>query len=170
MKKFVIICLRVTAVLSGLVGSGIMILCASGWRYHFHEGNYPAVFHVWSFWMYAGAVLIIMSLLCCMLAIRRKYYILNFFAILFSISGYLVCMLVLSEFCDYADRNFSGIGDSMQPVSELYQNRIEWILFPVLLIIGLSVWQFFRSKTYRIQKYQRKIAEENAEAPKILED
>jgi hypothetical protein len=152
----------------GIKSEFMAIMSAVGWNYNVRQGNYPDLLGVYSFWMFLGAGLILLSMILCMIGRKEKFYKLNFISVIFSISGLISCMTVLSKFCIYADQNFSGIGDSMKPVSELYRDRISPIIFPVILILILSVWNFINSHEYRIDLKNKKLAELNAEAPKII--
>lgn len=171
MKKISQMFLRVILIISAVIYPGLMaMLSAAGWRYQVQEGNYPAVFGIYSFWMFFGAGLILLGVIFSMIGMKAKYWLMNLFSMGAGISGCVSCMTVLSKFTAYADQNFSGIGEEMKPVSELYRDRLLPILFPVFLMMVLSVWQFSDSREYRIHKHQLKFASENAEAPKILED
>ena len=79
-------------------------------------------------------------------------------------------MSALHRFCVYADQNFSGIGDALRPVSDLYRVRLLPILAPALLLVGLSLWQVFseEAREVRIRKKRERDARENAPAPRIL--
>ncbi len=174
MKKFIErdmkIILEIIMLCSGAVSECMAMLSAAGWRYNVRQGNYPDILGVYSFWMFLGAGLVLFSIFLCMLGKKEKFYKLNYFSGIFSITGLTACMTVLSKFCAYADQNFSGIGDSMQPVSEMYRNRISPIVFPVILILILSVWNFLKSREYRIMLKQKKAEALNAEAPKIISE
>ena len=171
MKKFIRICLEILLILTAVIFPGFMaMLSASGWKYNVREGNYPEIFGVYSFWMFLGAGLILISVICCFIGKKSKLYMLNLISGILDIAGTVCCMTVLRKFCAYADQNFSGIGESMKPVSELYQNRLLPIGFPAFLVLILAVWNFLESREYRIERKNQKIAELNAEAPKILQE
>ncbi|MBR1529970.1 MAG: hypothetical protein IJ642_11830 [Oscillospiraceae bacterium] len=174
MKKFIErdckILLEIIMLCLGIKSECMAILSAAGWRYNVRQGNYPELLGVYSFWMFLGAGLILLSMILCMLGKKARFYKLNFISAVFSISGLISCMTVLSKFCVYADQNFSGIGDSMKPVSELYRDRISPVIVPVILILILSIWNFINSREYRIELKQKRLAELNAEAPKIISE
>ncbi|MBR0483267.1 MAG: hypothetical protein IJJ69_00630 [Oscillospiraceae bacterium] len=171
MKKFIRICLEILLLITAVIFPGFMaMLSASGWKYNVRQGKYPEIFSVYSFWMFLGAVLVLIAVLCCFIGKKPKFYILNLLAVISDIAGTAFCMTVLKKFCAYADQNFSGIGESMKPVSELYQDRLLPIGFPAFLVLILAVWNFLESREYRIEKKNQKLAELNAEAPKILQE
>ena len=170
MKKFIRICLEVLLVITAVIFGGMAILSASGWKYNVNQGNYPEVFRSYSFWMFLGAGMILLAVICCFIGKKEKYYRMNPVSVMLDIAGMFCCMSVLKKFCNYADQNFSGIGDSMKPVSELYQDRILPIGFPAFLILILAVWNFLESREYRIERKNQELAVLNAEAPKILQD
>jgi hypothetical protein len=80
-------------------------------------------------------------------------------------------MSSLFRFCAYADQHFSGIGETMQPVSELYRDRLMPVLLPAALAVCLGAWHLFseESRDYRRERRAAKLAAENAEAPKIVD-
>ena len=171
MKKIIKIFLRGILLLSAVIYPGLMaMLSAAAWRYQVQEGHYPEIFGAYSFWLFMGAGLILCSVLFCMIGAKPKFWPCNAVSLVSGVIGSIVCMTVLSKFCAYADQNFSGIGESMKPVSELYRDRLLPVLLPVFVMTVLSVWQFLESREYRIHKQQEKLALQNAEAPKILED
>ena len=174
MKKFIErdmkIIIEIILLCSGAVSECMILLSAAGWRYNVRQGNYPELFNVFSFWLFLGAGLLGISMILCMLGKKDKFYKLNFISMICSTAGLTACMTVLSKFCAYADQNFSGIGDSMKPVSEMYRDRISLVILPVSLIFILSVWNFLKSREYRIALKQKRLQEINAQAPKIISD
>ncbi len=171
MKKTIRICLDIFLIILSLIYPGFMaVMSAAGWHYNVKQGHYPEIFGVYSFWMFLGAGLILSGVICCFLAKKPKFYILNLISAFAGIAGTVSCMTVLKNFCAYAEQNFSGIGENMKPVSELYRDRLLPIVFPVFLMLILDFRNFLESREFRIQKKNQKLAELNAEAPKILED
>ncbi len=171
MKNFLKKCLEIILLISAVIYPGLMaMLSAAGWRYNVQEGNYPVLFSVYSFWMTLGAGMILTAVILCRIGRKPKYYILDCISLALDVLGTAVCMIILQKFCHYADQNFSGIGDSMKPVSDLYRDRLLPIVFPAFLLLILDIWNFLESREFRIQKKNQKLAELNAEAPKILEE
>lgn len=167
MKKYNKICLEVVMVITSVIYPGCMaMLAAAGWRYNVDQGNYPEIFGIYSFWMYLGAGLILMSMIMNMIGKKPKFYILNFISMILDITGVSICYRILEEFCDYADQHFSGIGEEMKPVSALYQERLMPVIIPGILLFILSIWNFLESRSYRIGQKKQKLAE----APKIIEE
>ena len=84
-------------------------------------------------------------------------------SLLCACAGIASCMTVLYKFCAYADQNFSGIGDTMQPVSELYRDRLLPMLLPCAVCCVLAVWQMmsYDVKVYIQQKKEEKQKLEN---------
>lgn len=152
-----------------LVYPGFMdMMSAAGWLYNVREGNYPEHFRVWAVWMFIGGGLLCAASLLAILGIRKKLWRLNIAAIGCSVPGLAACMIVLQKFCIYADQNFSGIRETMQPVSERYRDRILPTILPALLAVILAVWNLLDEDS---KEYRRAIKRaEEAEAPKILED
>lgn len=167
--KILNLLLRILLIFTTLVFPGMMVqLSAAGWRYNAAQGHYPPVFYEYAFWMSAGGVLLIAAAVLCMLGICRKFWICNIFSPVTGSAGLLAVLLTLGKFSAYADQNFSGIGDAMQPVSELYRDRILPAVIPFLLLCILSFRQLF-SYEARVWRRQRRL-QRDADAPSILED
>lgn len=165
MKKMRGILCAVLAVLT-LVYPGFMdMMSAAGWMYNVREGNYPAQFRVWAVWMYIGGGLLCAAAVLAFLGMRKRLWRLNYVSLGCCIPGLTACMLALRAFCTYADQHFSGIRETMQPVSELYRDRLLPTVLPAVLAAILAVWNLLDedARTYRH-------AAEQAEAPGILED
>ncbi len=161
MQKIMKIFLHLLLLLSALIYPGMMaVLSALGWKDQAEKGHYPAQFHAYSFWMMAGGIFILISLLFYFLGWKHSIFLI--LSIITSIIGAISCMIILHQFSIYADQHFSGIGEDLRPVSELYQERLMPILLPAVLLVILSV--------YRLHRHQAEISEENDEAPKILND
>lgn len=165
--------LRILLIVSALVYPGMMaMLSAAGWRYHAAQGNYPGIFNAYAFWMTLGGVLLLSGTVLCLMGARKRLWLCNPAAVVCAGCGLWGCLWALQKFCLYADQNFSGVDGTMQPVSELYRDRISPVILPFLCICLLSAWQFFRYEARVYRKQQRIAAQEkeNAPAPKILAD
>ena len=174
MKRTSRILRRILAVLTAvtaLIYPGFMaLMSAAGWSYNVRQGNYPAVFSTLAGWMDTGAVLLLLGTLAGLLGMAPKRQVCNIPAIPFAVLGAACCMVALYRFCGYADAHFSGIGESMQPVSELYRDRLLPILLPAFLLLVLAVWNLVNddAREYRITRRRQREEAENREAPKIL--
>ena len=168
MKKALQIFLKVILVITTLIYPCFMVMMsATGWMYNFNSGNYPAIFRNFSIGMYIGGGLLCFGTVLLLFGKKAKFWKLNIISMLSACIGCVTCMTILSKFTAYADQNFSGIGENMKPVSEMYYDRIFPVIVPAFLLAILSVWQIFDTRDERIQK---QFELENAEAPKILND
>ncbi len=168
MKKALQNFLRILLVILTMIYPCFMVMMsATGWMYNFKSGNYPELFRNFAMGMYLGGGLLCLGTILLFFGIKAKFWKINFISLSSAVIGCPLCMGILSKFSDYADQNFSGIGESMQPVSEMYHDRIFPVIFPAVLLAVLSVWQILDTREERIQERARI---ENAEAPKILED
>ncbi len=174
MKKFskcTRIFLRVVLVLSTAVYPGLMaMLSAAGWRYNVEQGHYPELFRVFSGWMYAGGILLCTGAVLCLFGAREQWWQCNIPAIGLGGVGCTACLSVLYRFCAYADQHFSGLNETMEPVSQLYRDRLLPVVLPALVLLWLCVWQIVLAAPYRHRKHREKEARLNAEAPRILKD
>lgn len=165
------ICLRIGAFLAVLVYPGFMaMMSAAGWLHNVGTGSYPDTFRSLAGWMIAGGGMLCVSLLLAFLGARPKLWGCNLAAAVLSVTGCTACLLSLHRFCAYADTHFSGIGETMEPVSQLYRDRLLPVLLAAALLLALSLWQLFSDpvREYRIaQKYEKR-RRDNAPAPKIL--
>ncbi len=169
LKKF----LRVMLILTTLVYPLFMCqMSAAGWQYNVDAGNYPEVFAAYAFWMRAGSVLLTAAAVLCLFGSRPRRWLCNAAALGCGTGGIIACMTVLAKFTAYADQNFSGLDETMQPVSELYRDRLLPTLLPFALLCVLAFWQIFDydARVYRRQKRDEKRSRDTQEAPKILGD
>ena len=171
--KFLKHFLRVILIVTTLIYPLFMCqMSAAGWQYNVDAGNYPQIFAAFALWMRIGSVLLTAAAVLCLLGCRPKLWLCNAAALVCGMGGITACMTVLSRFTAYADRNFSGIDGTMQPVSELYRDRLLPTLLPFAVLCILAFWQMFTydARVYRRQKRDEKRRREQAEAPKILGD
>ena len=168
MKKRLQILLKIILVITTLIYPCFMVMMsATGWMYQFQSGNYPAVFRLFSIGMYFGGGLLCIGTVLLFFGKKPRFWKCNIMALLTACIGCMTCLVILSQFSAYADQNFSGIGETMKPVSEMYRDRISPVIVPALLLVVLSVWQLLETREERLEEYWQK---ENAEAPKILHD
>ncbi len=129
--------------LSAVIYPGFMaILSAAGWLYNVRAGNYPPVFRSYAVWMLAGSLLLLTGTVLCLLG--KRFRRCNVPAAVSAIAGCAACLATLYQLMAYADQHFPGIGESMQPVSALYRDRLLPVLLPAVLIVGCSIcrhWQ-----------------------------
>ena len=171
-QKIVKTCLAILLLISSAIYPGFMaMMSASGWMYNVREGNYPAVFRSFAGWMYAGGGLICIGAVLAVLSMKPKRWACAPFSIGSAGLGLAACMSSLYRFTAYADQHFSGIGETMQPVSALYRDRLLPILFPAVLAVILAAWNLFSEDTreHRSRKRAERLAAENAPAPRIVD-
>lgn len=172
MPRIAEIVLEVLLLASAAVYPGCMaMLSAAGWMYNVREGNYPEVFRSFAGWMYAGGGLVCIGAVLAVLCRKPKLWPLSPAAMGCAVIGAAACMSSLHRFCAYADQNFSGMRDTMQPVSELYRDRLLPVLLPAVLAVVLAAWHLLseESRDYRSRRRAEKRAAENAPAPKIVD-
>lgn len=167
------ILLRIALMLSTLVYPGFMaMMSAAGWMHNVESGSYPDIFRSFAGWMFTGGGLLCAGALLALLGAKPKLWVCNAAAAAAGCIGCAACLSSLYRFCAYADQHFSGIGETMQPVSQLYRDRLLPVLLPAVLLLVLSLWQIFDepAREYRILRRREKEARESAPAPKILGD
>lgn len=171
--RIVQICLHVLLLLTTLVYSLFMAqMSAAGWQFNVNEGNYPELFAAFATWMRIGSVLLTAAAVFCLCGRKPKLWRCNAIALGCGCAGISSCMTVLYQFTAYADQNFPGIDGTMQPVSELYRDRLLPLLLPFAIVCVLSLWQMFSydAKVYRQQKRDEKRRRDREQAPRILGD
>ncbi len=169
--RIIRILLRVLLALTTLIYPMFMdMMSAAGWQYNVSEGNYPELFSTFAVWMFFGAGLLTIAAVLCFFGMKPKRWQCNAAALGCGCVGITACLTVLYKFCAYADQNFSGIAETMQPVSELYRDRILPTLLPFAILCVLSAWQLmsYDAHVYRRQKRDAKRRADAQEAPKIL--
>lgn len=165
--------LKAVLVVTALVYPGFMgMMSAAGWLYNVREGNYEAIFRSFSGWMIGGGVLVLAAVVLVMAGGVGKRWRWSVAAAVLAAAGGAACMSALYRFIAYADAHFSAIDGTMQPVSELYRDRLLPILLPAALAVGIAVWQILddESREWRIREKRERDARENAPAPKIVDD
>ncbi|MBQ2263805.1 MAG: hypothetical protein IJY06_06390 [Oscillospiraceae bacterium] len=169
LKNFLHVILVLTTIIYPLF---MCQMSAAGWQYNVDAGNYPEEFSVFAFWMRTGSVLLTAACILCLLGRKPKLWVCNAAALLCGTGGIAACMTVLARFTAYADQHFSGMDETMQPVSELYRDRLLPTLLPFALLCVLAVWQLFAydARVYRQQRRDEKKRLDAQEAPKILGD
>lgn len=173
LRKIGTFLLRAALVISTLVYPGFMaMLSAAGWMYNVRGGNYPDIFRSLAGWMFAGGGLLCAGTFLALLGAKPRRWALNAVALPAGCAGCAACLSSLYRFCAYADQHFSGIGETMQPVSELYRDRLLPVILPTVLLAVLCLRQIFceEAREYRIARKREKEIRENAPAPKILDD
>lgn len=165
------ILLRIALVLTTLVYPGFMaMMSAAGWMHNVGTGSYPDIFRSFAGWMYAGGGMLCAGTVLVLLGAKPRLWTCNLPGMVLGAAGCGACLSSLYRFCAYADAHFPGIGETMQPVSELYRGRLLPVILPALLVGLLGCWQVFSEETreFRIARRREKEARENAPAPKIL--
>lgn len=98
--------------------------------------------------------------------------LLNYISVIFSGGGLALCMTMLYKLCGHADR--AGWSDpfTMTPVSDMYKARIMPSIAPAAIAIVIAVLQLlsYEAAEERRRRRARREAEENAPAPKIIDD
>ncbi len=164
--------LRVLMILSTLVFPGFMCgMSASGWLYNARLGNYPDQFLDYAYYLYAGAIALTLAVILCMLGIRETRWLCSAIAIPLGSVGMALIWSILSLFMTYADNNFSGQRETLQPISEIYQNRIAPCILPFAIMFFLSLAQLFSydARVYRKQRRMKRLEKLYAPAPRILD-
>lgn len=167
------ICLRALLILTTIVYPLFMgLMSAAGWQYNVNEGNYPTLFSTFATWMTIGCVLLAAGAVLCMLGMKRRLWVCNAAALGCAAGGITAAMTVLYRFMAYADQNFPGHRETMQPISEIYRDRLLPMLVPFGLICVLALWQMFSydCRVYRQQKREEKRRRDAEQAPSILGD
>lgn len=167
------ICLRIAVVILTVIYPAFMaMMSAAGWMHNVGTGAYPAMFRSLAGFMFTGGGLVCAGTISAMLGIRARWWKCNIAGIASGCVGCGMCLAVLRRFCTYADEHFSGIGDDLMPVSQLYRDRLLPILLVTVLLTVLCLWQIFTdpAREFRIRKRREQAERENAPAPKILGD
>ncbi len=173
MPQVVRILLIILLLLSAVVYALFMPqMSAAGWQYNVNEGNYPQLFAAFATWMRIGSVLLCAAVVLCLLGQRIKLWRCNVISLFCGGAGFASCMTVLVRFMKYADQNFPGMGETMQPVSSMYRDRLLPMLLPFALLCVLCVWKLatYDVQVYRKQKREEKHRKNEEQAPKILSD
>lgn len=162
--KKILVFLKVLLIASTAVYPLFMdLLSGIGWISAY--GKYGSEFTV------MGTVMIVSSLLMTAAAVfcLLKF---NIPAVVTETAGFAAAMTVMVKMMNIADERGWSDMYTMQPVSDMYRNRILPTVIPFVLLIITAVLQYFSydEKVKRRQKREEKEKRENMPAPKILGD
>lgn len=121
---------------------------------------------------YTGVFLIVSGLLMTAAAVlcMFKKSMPNLIALFCSVTGFVICMIMLNKLITHADRAGWMDNFNMTPVSDMYKIRIIPVIAPVLLTVVISLVQYFSNDASeeRREKKRRRETEKNAPAPLIV--
>ena len=121
--------------------------------------NWPLYFADYGYILIAGAVMLAAGTVLCLCRCSR-------IAVLISSAGTVTAIVIMQLIANYADEAgfFSDIRN--MPASAVYQQAILPTVIVTVLLIALSLMQFFSMD--EVEKRKRRKQAENAEAPRIV--
>ncbi len=161
-RKNHIILKIIMLVLTAVYSCTMTILSGAGLYYN-RESYGEKLENIGIMLIVSGILMTVGAVLC----LFRKN-ILNIISLVFSCSGFALCMTMLYKLCDHADR--AGWSDkyNMSPVSDMYKSRIMPCIAPFVIAVAVAVLQLL---SYEAAEQRRiKKLKENAPAPKILDE
>ena len=161
-RKNHIILKIIMLVLTAVYSCTMTILSGAGLYYN-RESYGEKLENIGILMIVSGILMTVGAVLC----LFRKN-ILNIISLVFSCSGFALCMTMLYKLCDHADR--AGWSDkyNMSPVSDMYKSRIMPCIAPFVIAVAVAVLQLL---SYEAAEQRRiKKLKENAPAPKILDE
>lgn len=162
--KRILLFLKVLLIASTAVYPLFMdLLSGIGWIFTY--GTYGSEFTVMGTVMVISSGLMTVAVVLCM--IKR-----NISAVVTETIGFAAAMTVMVKMMNIADERGWSDMFTMQPVSDMYRNRILPTVIPFVLLIAAAVLQYFSydEKVKRRLKREQKEKRENMPAPKILGD
>ena len=161
-RKNHIILKIIMLVLTAVYSCTMTVLSGAGLYYN-RESYGEKLENIGILMIVSGILMTVGAVLC----LFRKN-ILNIISLVFSCSGFALCMTMLYKLCDHADR--AGWSDkyNMSPVSDMYKSRIMPCIAPFVITVAVAVLQLL---SYEAAEQRRiKKLKENAPAPKILDE
>lgn len=161
-RKNHIILKIIMLVLTAVYSCTMTILSGAGLYYN-RESYGEKLENIGILMIVSGILMTVGAVLC----LFRKN-ILNIISLVFSCSGFALCMTMLYKLCDHADR--AGWSDkyNMSPISDMYKSRIMPCIAPFVIAVAVAVLQLL---SYEAAEQRRiKKLKENAPAPKILDE
>lgn len=162
--KIILVFIKIFLIASTAVYPLFMnLLSGIGWISTY--GKYGSEFTVMGTFMIISSALMTAAVVLCMIK-------LNVSAVLAETAGFAAAMTVMVKMMNCADERGWSDMYTMQPVSDIYRNRILPTIVPFLLLIAAAVLQYFSydEKVKRQLKREEKEKKENMPAPKILGD
>ncbi|HAE52588.1 MAG TPA: hypothetical protein DCG30_04965 [Ruminococcus sp.] len=161
-RKNHIILKIIMLVLTAVYSCTMTVLSGAGLYYN-RESYGEKLENIGILMIVSGILMTVGAVLC----LFRKN-ILNIISLVFSCSGFALCMTMLYKLCDHADR--AGWSDkyNMSPISDMYKSRIMPCIAPFVIAVAVAVLQLL---SYEAAEQRRiKKLKENAPAPKILDE
>ena len=161
-RKNHIILKIIMLVLTAVYSCTMTVLSGAGLYYN-RESYGEKLENIGILMIVSGILMTVGAVLC----LFRKN-ILNIISLVFSCSGFALCMTMLYKLCDHADR--AGWSDkyNMSPISDMYKSRIMPCIAPFVITVAVAVLQLL---SYEAAEQRRiKKLKENAPAPKILDE
>lgn len=161
-RKNHIILKIIMLVLTALYSCTMTILSGAGLYYN-RESYGEKLENIGILMIVSGILMTVGAVLC----LFRKN-ILNIISLVFSCSGFALCMTMLYKLCDHADRAGWSDNYNMSPISDMYKSRIMPCIAPFVIAVAVAVLQLL---SYEAAEQRRiKKLKENAPAPKILDE
>ena len=157
------IILKIIMLVLTVVYSCTMTILSGAGLYYNRESYGEKLENIGILMIVSGILMTVGAVLC----LFRKN-ILNIISLVFSCSGFALCMTMLYKLCDHADR--AGWSDkyNMSPISDMYKSRIMPCIAPFVIAVAVAVLQLL---SYEAAEQRRiKKLKENAPAPKILDE
>lgn len=158
--KIVRIVLRIALILTTIFFVFSNIIAALGLISSAKAGeNWPLYFADYGYILIAGAVLLAVGTVLCLLNFSR-------IAIPFSAAGTVTAIVIMQFISDYADE--AGFYSTIRnmPASAVYQQALLPTMIVTVILIALALMQFFSMD--EVQKRRRRKQEQEAEAPRIV--
>ncbi|MBR1592785.1 MAG: hypothetical protein IJ666_07235 [Ruminococcus sp.] len=166
-KNRIIIFFKTAMLVLTLIYPCMMTILSGAGVYYNRESYGAELGNVGILLVLSGILMTLGAVLC----IFRKN-IINVISLVFSCSGFALCMTMLYKLCDHADR--AGWSDkyTMTPVSDMYKSRIIPCIAPFVMAAAFAVIQlvsYEAAEERRIRKLKKQ-QKENAPAPKIIDE
>lgn len=162
--KIILVFIKIMLIASTAVYPLFMnLLSGIGWISTY--GKYGTEFTAMGTVMLVSSGLMTAAVVLCM--IKR-----NISAVVTETAGFAAAMTVMVKMMNLADERGWSDMYTMQPVSDMYRNRILPTVIPFVLLIAAAVLQYFSydESVKRRLKREEKEKKENMPAPKILGD
>lgn len=133
-KKYAVLAVKILLMILTFIFP-ITMVCLAGAGLVYNGENYgKSLVDTGIFLIISGILMTSGSILCIL-----KKRLPNILSLIFSISGFSLCMIFLYRLCEHADSAGWADSFSMQPVSDMYKARILPIIFPVIISVVIAI-------------------------------
>ncbi|MDE5620308.1 MAG: hypothetical protein K2O29_06120 [Ruminococcus sp.] len=140
-KKYIAVILKILLIVSALVWSFFMVVMTGAGLVFNCESYGHYIMQTGVFFIISGILMVSGTLLS---LFRKK--IQNIISVILSLTGFILCMIMLYRLVNHADHNGWTDNFTLTPISDMYKARIMPVIVPSVLSVATAVRNYFSYK------------------------